>query len=311
MRGLLLVLFFGLAAAGWAGEPSVLLAAVGDVMIARTVPGRMAAHGAPWLWAGIAPELRRADLRFCNLECAVSSGGRAFPKRYSFRADPAQARDVLAAGGISVAALANNHTYDFGRSALLDTLAAMHSLGIADPGAGIGRAGALAPRIVTCNGLRIAFVAYTWWTPEGYLPLDDAPALATLDEQTLATELHAAKAGVDLLIVSFHWGVEYAASPTPEQQRVAHLAIDAGADLILGHHPHVRQPVEIYHDRPILYSLGNCIFDRSGNQHSNGRLALVRLAKDRVTVEEAIPLRIEEARPVVEKRNLTPSVPLP
>jgi poly-gamma-glutamate synthesis protein (capsule biosynthesis protein) len=308
MRYLSLLLFGLLALRGWAGEPSVLLAAVGDVMIARTVPQRIAAHGAAWAWEGIAPELRRADLRFCNLECTVSRGGLKVPKVYSFRADPELAAAVLTAGRFDIASLANNHTWDYGRSALGDTMAEMEALHIAAPGAGTGRAGAIAPRIVACNGLRIAFVAYTWWVPEGYLPADDAPALATLDETTLAEELKAAKAGADLLIVSIHWGTEYAAAPTPGQQRVARLAIDAGADLILGHHPHVAQPIEIYKDRPILYSLGNCLFDKSGNHESTGLLALIRLSKGRVTVERQVRLKIKDARP--EKGSVPFMVPI-
>jgi poly-gamma-glutamate synthesis protein (capsule biosynthesis protein) len=246
----------------------------------------------------VADLLRQADLRFCNLECAVTAGGLAIPKRYSFRADPAMAAEVLRAGGFHIAALANNHTYDYGRDGLAATVEAMRALGIAAPGAGTGRAQAIAPHIVVCNGLRIAVAAYTWWAPEGYLPADDQPSLAILNEETLGDELRRAHADADLLIVSFHWGKEYLPVPTAGQQRVARLAIDAGADLVIGHHPHVAQPIETYRDRPILYSLGNCLFDRSGQWWSNGLLALIRLQRDRVTVERAIPLEIVDARPV-------------
>jgi len=281
-----------------AAEPSILLAAVGDVMLSRTVAGRITAHGPAWAWKGIAPYLQAADLRVCNLECTLSTRGCAIPKPYSFRVDPKMAMRVLKAGKIDVATLANNHTYDYGRVALADTMATLAAGKIVAPGAGTGRACAIRPHIVKCHGLKLAFVAYTWWTPEGYLPGDDAPALATLDETTLAAELKAAKTGADLLIVSIHWGKEYSPAPTAGQRRVAHLAIDAGADLVIGHHPHVAQPVEQYHGRPILYSLGNCVFDRSGKYWSNGLLALVRLSRHHITVERQIPLRIEDARPL-------------
>lgn len=281
-----------------AAEPSLLLAAVGDVMPARTVTARLTQHNSIWAWEKIAPLLRQADLRFCNFECTAARGGRAIPKPYSFRVDPKLAGALLAAGGFDVASLANNHTYDYGRSALGETIAALDEAGIAAPGAGTGRTGALTPRQVTRNGLSVAFVAYTCWTPEGYLPADAAPALATLDEGTLAAELKAAKAGADLLVVSLHWGKEYARIPTTGQRRIARLAIDAGADLVLGHHPHVAQPVEIYRDRPILYSLGNCLFDRTNRFRSSGLLALIRLSRSGVAVERQIPLRIDDARPV-------------
>lgn len=289
-----------LLASGHAEEPSVLVAAVGDVMLARTVPQRIAAHGPGWPWEKIGPLMEQADIRFCNLECAVTARGLAVPKRYSFRADPALTGNVLAAAGFSVASLANNHTYDNGTQGLSDTLAAVREMGIAGPGAGATREEAIAPRIVTVRGLKIAFVAYTCWTPEAYLPGEAGPRLATVDDATFTGELRAAKAGADFLVVSLHWGKEYSPVPTQSQRDLAYMAIDAGADLVIGHHPHVAQPVEIYRDRPILYSLGNCLFDRSGPQHSNGLLALVRFAPGRVTLEGQIRLRQEDARPIPE-----------
>lgn len=295
---MLLLLILPARMAAHAEEPSVLLAVMGDVMLARTVPARIAAHDASWPWAGVSAALAKADLRFCNLECAVTDGGLAIPKRYSFRADPALTARVLAAGNIDIAALANNHTYDYGRAGLADTLALLARLRIAAPGAGTARAGAIAPRVVTCRGLKLAFVAYTWWTPEGYLPVANGVCLATVDETTFADELRAARQSTDLLIVSMHWGKEYSPVPTDGQQRLAHLAIDAGADLVVGHHPHVAQRVETYHDRLILYSLGNCLFDQTNARISNGLLALVRLQRGRVTLERSIPLRIDDARPV-------------
>jgi len=281
-----------------AGEPTAMLAAVGDVMLARTVPGQVAAHGAAWLWEPLAPWLEGADIRFCNLECTAAAGGQPFPKPYSFRADPGLATDVLAAGGITAAALANNHTYDYGRPGLAETMKTLNTLHIAAPGAGIGRAGAIAPGMLECNGLRIAFVAYTCLTPEYYLPSDDKAALATFDEDTFAAELRMAKAQADVLVVSLHWGQEYADTVSPRQRKIAHAAIDASADLILGHHPHVMQPLEIYRDRPIFYSLGNCIFDRSGDHVAGGILARVRLAKNSATVERLLSFNLEDSRPV-------------
>ena len=285
-----------------AAERSALLAAVGDVMLARTVPARIAMHDAAWPWEQLAPQLRRADVRFCNLECAVATGGMRIIKKYSFRAEPQLAAKVLAAGGISVASLANNHSYDYARSGLAETLAHLRECHIAAPGAGDKRAEAIAPRYVTCGGLTLAFVAYTQWTPTDYLPAEDGAALAILDESTLAAELRAARRGADFLIVSLHWGQEYAPRATAEQQRLAHLAIDAGADVILGSHPHVAQQIEIYHHRPILYSLGNCIFDRSGPRNSNGLLALIRFTPGAVRLEEVYAFDLSEARAVGVKR---------
>jgi len=281
-----------------ADEPAVLLAAVGDVMLARTVPTRLAAHEPAWPWENLAPYLRPADLRFCNLECAVATGGVQIIKKYSFRADPAQTAGVLAAAGITVASVANNHSYDYARGGLTETLAHLRACRIEAPGAGEGRAAAIAPKRVECHGLKLAFVAYTQWTPTEYLPAEQGTALAILNEATLAEELRAAKKGADFLIVSLHWGQEYAPEASKEQVRLAHLAIDAGVDLILGSHPHVAQQIEIYRHRPILYSLGNCIFDRSGTHNSNGLLALVRFTPTTVQLEHLYAFDLLDARPV-------------
>jgi poly-gamma-glutamate synthesis protein (capsule biosynthesis protein) len=283
---------------GFAAEQSALLAAVGDVMLARTVPAQIVAHNAAWPWENLAPYTRRADVRFCNLECAVATGGLRIIKKYSFRADPHLAAQVLAAGGINVASLANNHSYDYARTGLGETLVHLRDSHIETPGAGGGRAAAIAPRRVVCGGIKLAFVAYTQWTPTDYLPTEDGAALAILNESTLTAELHAAKQGADFLILSLHWGQEYSPLATAEQQRLAHLAIDAGADLILGSHPHVAQQIEIYRHRPILYSLGNCIFDRSGPHNSNGLLALVRFTPGAVRLEKVYAFDLREARPV-------------
>jgi poly-gamma-glutamate capsule biosynthesis protein CapA/YwtB (metallophosphatase superfamily) len=283
---------------GYAEEGVVRLAAVGDVMLGRTVEARLAAHGGSWAWEALQPELRQAELRFCNLECAITQTGTPIPKRYSFRASPTIATDVLQSGGFNLVALANNHTYDYGRLGLTNTIAALDAMHVAYAGVGKGRAGAIAPRVITCNGLKIAMVAYTWWPPEGYVPSENGAAVAMLDEATFATELKTAQQGADLLIVSLHWGKEYSAGYASTQQRTAHLAIDAGADLILGHHPHIVQPVEVYKERPILYSLGNCLFDRTNTRYSNGALALIRLTRTQVTVEQFVRFELEDARPV-------------
>ncbi len=149
-------------------------------------------------------------------------------------------------------------------------------------GAGRGRAGAVEVRVLDRDGLR-SVVAYTAWTPEDYLPPgDDATALATLNEATLRDELEAARADCDRLIVSVHWGKEYAPQPSKQQVRVGRAMIEAGADVVLGHHPHVAQPIESYRGGLICYSLGNAIFDRSGDQVSNGLLVTIELTADRV-----------------------------
>lgn len=299
MRYIAIVLFM-LCALG-AGAESVLIAAVGDVMLDYRAPEMAHRRGAGWMWAEIAPALRSADLRFCNLETTLTTGRTAVVKPFVFRADPHVGQRILRAGGFDVVSLANNHTYDYGQGGLLDTLRAVEGAGMAAVGAGRTRAQAIAPRVLTVNGVRVGFVAYSWWEPEEYR--HDGPALAILDIDTFPEEIRAAKAACDVLVVSMHWGNEYTQAIPQIQREVGHAAIDAGADLILGHHAHVAQEMEWYRDRPIFHSLGNCLFDRHTHPLTpSGLLALIRVAPGKVTVDETILLQIDDVRPLVAQQ---------
>ncbi len=213
-----------------------------------------------WLFDGTRDTLKAADLAFCNLECPLSDRGVAQKRRFLFRADPALALK-LHSNGLSVISLANNHTLDYGRDAMLDTVEAVRKAGMTPVGAGTDMADASRPRIVTRHGLRVGFLAYCDLPSYGVVILPDRPAIACVDSDSLPAQIRAAKAKCDALVVSFHWGVEYMKRPTERQKKLAHLCIDNGADLILGHHPHVLQPVETYKGRPIAYSMGGFIWD--------------------------------------------------
>lgn len=274
----------------------VAVTAVGDVLLARAVATRYREHGAAWFWERIARPLAAADLRFANLECAVTRIGEPVPKRFSFRADPAMARAVLAAGRLDLVSVANNHAWDYGRVGLMQTLRHLAAGGVLAAGAGLGRSGAAAPTIVERHGLRLGLVAYTAWPPDDE-PQENAVELAVLAPETLAAELAAARRQVDALVVSVHWGVEYSPHPTDEQRRLGRAMIDAGADAVFGHHPHVAQPIEWYAGRPICYSLGNAVFDRTGETVSGGLLVTARFRQESVTLERILRLRIDDARP--------------
>lgn len=288
-----------IAIAGAVDGPTVLLAAVGDVMVGRRTPEMVRKHGAPWVWSEIAPIMEQADIRFCNLECALTNSTEAIKKPFVFRVAPSVGQQVLRAGGFNVVSLANNHAYDYGPVGLASTLTAVEDAGILAAGAGRGRAQAIAPRIITVNGLRVGLVAYTWWIPEMYEWGATKPSLAILNIATLPEEIRQAKSACDVLVVSMHWGNEYTQTIPEIQRYVAHLAVENGADLILGHHAHVAQEIEWYHDRPIFHSLGNCLFDRNTHPSTpGGLLALIRLTPDKVQIERTVPLQIHDVRPV-------------
>ena len=282
--------------AGDKSSGKVTLAAVGDVFFCRGVARQIEKHGPNYPFQKTENIIREADLAFCNLECCLSTRGIAQRRRYRFRADPAFAA-VLREAGFDVASLANNHTLDFGRDAMLDTIDAVESAGMLAPGAGRNREQALALRTIEKNGVRVGFIAYTDLPTVGVVRLSDRPTVAGVNADQLAQEVKRAKSDCDALVVSFHWGVEYMSRPTERQQMLAHLCIDSGADLILGHHPHVLQTVEVYKDKPIVYSMGAFVWDAKIFDADKSAIYLFDLGKDSARLTKTIAVDITRCRP--------------
>ncbi|OFX15142.1 MAG: hypothetical protein A2Z18_07260 [Armatimonadetes bacterium RBG_16_58_9] len=285
-------------------EPIVTLAAVGDVLLARGVGRQIAKHGPDYPFAGTRETTSRADIAFFNLECPLSQRGVVRSRKYQFRADPSFAHAISRAG-FDVASLANNHTLDYGRDALLDTMGAVENAGMTPVGAGASRNDAVRVRMVRKNGLRIGFLAYTDLPNCGVVRLPDRPTVAGVDTSTLPKEVRAAKRKCDVLVVSFHWGIEYMTKPTERQRMLAHLAIDNGADVVLGHHPHVLQSVEVYANKPILYSTGAFVWDGKIFDADKSAIYLLELGKSSARLVKTVPIRIRNCRPAQEPAPVT------
>jgi poly-gamma-glutamate synthesis protein (capsule biosynthesis protein) len=207
--------------------------------------------------------LDRADQRFVNLESIISDQGgetQSPINKLVFSAPPPAAA-ALARAHIDIVALANNHAWDYGREALLETFTHLDRAGIAYVGAGRTRAEAYAPRLITHDGFTLAFLAVTdTWNQQ----LDPHPGrghIADAQLDALRDSVTRAKAmpGVDKVVVSYHGGYEYFDRPHPETRELLRAAITAGADAVIGHHPHVVQRVGFVDGKPILYSLGNLL----------------------------------------------------
>jgi poly-gamma-glutamate synthesis protein (capsule biosynthesis protein) len=173
----------------------------------------------------------------------------------------------------------------------------LHARGIVPVGGGMSMAEAAAPVIVARNGIRIAFLARTFILPDGVIYREDVPTIAVYDPKAVEDEIRAARRRADAVIVSLHWGIEYARQPQESQRRIARRLIKAGADLVLGHHTHTPQPVERYRNGLIAYSLGNFVFDSHAEAGRRGLLLRCRLSVNGVEDHEAIPIRIERAQP--------------
>ena len=240
----------------------VTLIAVGDICLANGVEQKMCAVAPGYPFAGMQKHLKRADIVFGNLECCLATCGNKVPKKYNFRGNPRNVK-ALRAAGFTVVSLANNHSLDFGKDALAESITHVRGAGIVAVGAGMTIRSARALRIITIRGTRVGFLAYLGLFPS-IMPLTaNKPAIAMAELETIKRDVAAARGKVDILIVSMHAGKEYTFTHNARQEAIAYTAIDAGADMVIGHHPHVVQDTEIYKDRPIFYSLGNFIFDPS------------------------------------------------
>jgi poly-gamma-glutamate synthesis protein (capsule biosynthesis protein) len=238
----------------------VTIAITGDLMLARSVGQRLVATDDAFPFTHTAEYLRGFDLTVGNLECVVSTLGAPQPKQYTFEA-PVKSFERLVAAGFDIVSLANNHSGDYGKTAFTDMLSKVPGYGLTPLGGGLNRAAAHTPVIRKVHGTTLGFLAYCEIQPENFAATDTSPGHAWLEEASMRADIQAARPQADFLIVFQHWGVEYETVESSHQQALARAAIDAGADLVVGAHPHVVQPHEIYQGKPIIYSLGNFVFD--------------------------------------------------
>jgi hypothetical protein len=201
-----------------------------------------------------------ADIAMVNLENPVTARGKKVPKPYNFRMHPRFLRAISDAG-IDLVTIANNHIFDYGREGFFDTISYLDSAGIRHVGAGVNRDEAHRPVLIEVRGRRIGFL--------GYYGGGEAPGAGKSSPGVARRELDLVTADIlnlrnilqaDYVVVNLHWGTEKADTPDPSQQAFARSLIDAGANAVIGHHPHVLQGIESYHSGVIVYSLGNFVF---------------------------------------------------
>jgi poly-gamma-glutamate synthesis protein (capsule biosynthesis protein) len=261
MRALLLssaLLAASSMAHGSSGDASLIF--VGDIMVAET-PGELIARGED-PFQPFAALLSSHDVRIGNLECVVATTGTAEEKPYTFRADP-RTLPVLKRHFDAVS-LANNHSGDFGKAAFAEQLALMDKAGLPYFGGGRDATAAHAPWIVERNGVRIALLGYVEFKPRSFEADASRPGVAwsgedddVIEDIIAARRVHRA----DIVIPFMHWGWEDEPDPSPRLRAFARRMIDAGADMVVGGHPHVTQGAEYYRGKPIIYSLGNFLFN--------------------------------------------------
>lgn len=288
---LLIATAAALDASGWAAQSRRFsLVAVGDIMLDRGVARAIARHGWASILCCVRDRLRAADITFGNLESPLSTRGAHSPKDCVFRAHPSTVR-VLIDGGFDIVSVANNHTMNSGRQTLLDTLDVLRRSGVRYVGARAEKSISWWPVHLQAGGLTVGFMAFTDLSFE-----DGSYSKVGRDLTKFAEKISTAARKVDLLVVSFHWGEEYQSVPSQRQRQVARVAIEAGADLILGHHPHVLQGMAALSGAPILYSMGNFVFDQRQGERMESAIFELNYAEGDGWHITAVPVIIPSSR---------------
>lgn len=273
----------------------ITILAVGDIMLSRNVGATMIKHkDYHYPFLKLQALISVADLAFGNLESPIESGAPVKTGSFSFRADPETAEGLRWAG-FDVLSLANNHILNQGPDGLMKTFGYLNTHGIDYCGAGSDARQIFAKTAIReVKGRKIMFLCYAYG-PDNYAAGEDAAGMAMMDEKQLAIDLQKAKEKADFIIISMHDGVEYKHKSAAHQQAFARQAIDNGADLVIGHHPHVVQEVEQYKGKYIFYSLGNFVFDQMWSEATRQGLAVkITLSKDEVKKVEYFPVMIED-----------------
>ena len=286
-------------------------------MLGRTVGQQVLAQGPQIVFAGVQTVMYGADVLVGNLECAITDQSQPVQKSFDLKAPPLTAQ-ALSLGGFDVLSQANNHAMDFGSAGLADTQKYLRQYGIATVGAGLDAAAAHAPVIIQRNGLRLAFLGYVDVAPEksgfnarSWTATATSPGVAWADPDQIKDDVQAARLQADVVIVLLHGGIEITDvinNISANQRMEARTAIDAGAALVIGSHPHVLQQIERYHGGLIAYSLGNFVFDQYAGIANATIILRVVLDGNGVQSYDYVPVLIENGLPHVIPAKAVPAI---
>ncbi|MEK7631023.1 MAG: CapA family protein [Patescibacteria group bacterium] len=283
-------------------DESIKLLFTGDIMMDRGIRATVEKHRGDYLFPfeHITEKLRSADLAFGNLEGPISDVGSKQGSIYSFRMDPAVTK-ALYDVGFDIVSLANNHMGDYGRGAMEDTMRRLRRAGIEYTGAGWNKKEAYDVTVIERGGTKLGFLGFSDVGPTWMQAGDTLSGIAIADVEVVKTAVRQVREKVDILIVSFHFGEEYETHSRRVQQDLARAAIDAGASVIIGHHPHVAQEIEQYRNGVIAYSLGNFVFDQAFSSETKEALMFeVTIKNKRIDDFEAIPIKFNaDFQPII------------
>jgi len=301
-------------------ERELHIFAVGDIMLAGAAQTYLDTYGYDYPFRQIQPFFEPADLICGNLEVPLTchTAPLVAKKRYVYQAHPEASAKALREFGFDLLCLANNHILDYGSVGLEETQAVLATHGIRYFGAGLSYQEAIAAQVVELAGVRIGFLGFmqryrTYREYKNYFARGENPGVAPLKKQTVQEAIAALKSRVDLVIVNCHWGRNYK-PVTNTQKKWGKRLVDFGADLVIGHHPHIPQGVEIYQGVPIIYSLGNFTFCTPGRFQKvpplwcYGQIADIALAQGRIVRLDLIPIAVDNRIVHFQPQVATPEV---
>lgn len=285
--------------------PSVTMTAVGDIIPARHVAENMAEHGVSWPFKLIAPVVNKADITYGSLECPLTDRFEV-PYAGTVFVAPAETIKGIEMMGLDVVTLANNHSTDFGRTALTDTIELLKESDIVYTGGGYDYDEARRPAVLEAGGTKFAFLNYNsikgsldaTATEPGVAWINMQPWYPDSEEDFAGVEadIREAKKKADFVVVGFHWSKEYEFHPNASMVMLAHRACDAGADMVIGQHPHSVQSIEYYKGKFIAYCQGNFIFDQRFSEQVRHGFVLHCGFRNGVLVSlDLLPYRINDA----------------
>ena len=280
-------------------QDSLTLVFTGDVLLDRGVRPYAEREGIPALFAGVDSVFRQADAVIINLECPLTDTATPVNKHYIFRGEPQWAKGLRAAG-ITHAAMANNHTNDQGREGLLSTYNHLKEAGIEPLGYGLSKTERLEPVIIRKGAIEVALFNSVTLPLENWYDLDDRPGICQASASTLADAIRTFHTHhpTTKIIAVLHWGAEMQTSPTMQQRLDAQTLLQAGTDVIVGHHPHVVQPLKNIDGKNVFFSLGNFVFDQSLPIAQQAAMAQITLSGDSI-IAKSLPVRIVRNKPIL------------
>jgi poly-gamma-glutamate synthesis protein (capsule biosynthesis protein) len=236
----------------------------------------------------LAPTFHAADLVFVNCEGALSDHAR----QIGLNRTPEKFAKTMRSSGISLVNLANNHTFDAEERGFLDTLRALSSAGIAHVGGGRDLAEARKPVILARNGIKLGFLGYAQFNNmgESAFAADGRPGIVPMDPFLIKEDIRRLRPQVDYVVVAIHWATNRKYDISPENRTFAHDLIDAGADIIMGHHPPHPKGIEVYHGKVILYAPSNILRGHTNMNSDDGYLARFTLGQKSVEKVEVLPI---------------------